>query len=92
MSTGSLRARLMVLGLGLPWPAPEGRQNLAQGASPGTRRIDPEPWKGEREPSSDRVLFRPSGAPLLSYQNPRLTPWATSFRPLRGLLEEFRAR
>jgi hypothetical protein len=57
--------------------APEGRQNLAHGASRGwTRRGGSSPVGAE-----GRRLFRPYGAVHAVGEFPRLTPWASIYRP-----------
>ena len=56
----------------------QGRKMVAQGASPGGR--SPHPAFGTPLPRG-RERGRGEGG----YAYPRLTPWATLFRPLRGL-------
>ena len=72
------------------WIAPKGRQITAHGVSRGNQgRQIRKPWKGERKGGVRREctdLFRPLRAGRWAgNRDPWLTPWATIFRPLRGL-------
>jgi hypothetical protein len=70
---------------------PEGRKNLAQGVSPGSRKpsCSREPQRGERRGFDAGTLpgsAAPSGArPALWLGSPGLAPWAKFCRPLGGL-------
>ena len=79
-------------------PALKGRQRAAQGASPARkRRTDCRPQtsadgsakSSEQLCSFDRWTWverqRWAGAPIIGFTSPWLAPWATVFRPLRGL-------
>jgi hypothetical protein len=73
--------------------APEARQILAPGVSPGLEKKDPEPRRGDRNVESEIDSFlsplpHPSasertedpgpGLAQLSHSDPRLTPWSRS--------------
>jgi hypothetical protein len=57
--------------------APEGRQNLAHGASRGWTMLDGSSPGG----AEGRRLFRPYGAVYAICEFPRLAPWANFWRP-----------
>ena len=71
--------------------APEGRKMVAHGASRGTR-VDPRPspvrggrrLRKGRSSRPTRVSYAPDGACRGAAAFPRLTPWATLFRPHAG--------
>jgi general secretion pathway protein I len=68
----------------VPESVPQGRQSIAQGASPG--KAGPihmiEPRRGGRNIKGRQRLCRPSGARRSASQPcPGLTPWAMNYRP-----------
>jgi hypothetical protein len=74
---------------------PEGRENLAHGASRVERRgVRAAPDRGERSILVSRVrlqgvLFRPCRGWRFGTRSPSLTRWATIWRPCRGLWPTF---